>query len=190
MKQIEIGPMIKKIPQTILNKYDISKKKDFASNLQCIVFKDDTISRVIYKHLEESSFETCREKLSKKYILSKFIEDGNHGIMLYYKNKLVGLANFKFKKKTVHIETICSKKQPNSLKGVPLGKILLDFIIHHADRLMKNQKIEAIELLATKNAISFYENYGFQQKKKGFPSKQKNESIYPFQRLTSMKKKI
>ena len=68
--------------------------------------------------------------------------------------------------------------------------ISIAFFVQDNLREMKNQKIEALELLATKNSISFYENYGFQEKKKESPSNESNESYFPFQRLIYMKKRI
>ena len=168
MELIEIGPTIKTIPKKIFNNYEIQKDqiKDLSSNLKCIVFTQNTISNIIQKYIEKECFQICREKISKDYILARFVEDGNHGILLHYKNDIIGLANFKFNRKTVHINTLCSKKQPHVLQGVPLGRILLDFITYHADQLMKNEKPEALELQATKNAILFYKKYGFQFKEK------------------------
>ena len=95
------------------------------------------------------------------------------GYVLHYKGTMIGFMFYKINrsKTTFKIELVCANKGRGNLKGMPLGRILLDLlniIIRRNPVKVKSIKLEAIPKQET---VDFYKGIGF-KKTKGKPDEE------------------
>lgn len=163
LPKIQKKPMQTKFPNEVINKYNLSNQLIIDIQKKLDVYDYRKNIKKHNKDLKELAMKVCKEKISQGYINALFNKDKNRyqGTMVYYNNILIGFTNFyrKPSRKTNKINLICVNRK-HYLKGLPLGKILIDLVVYDAKKYRKT--IDFVELEAIPEAISFYKSYGFQ----------------------------
>jgi hypothetical protein len=162
-----------KFPEEVINKYNLSDKilKDIDESLDVIDYRKDIIKH--NKDLKDLAKKVCRDKINQGYIDKLFRKDNNNyqGTMIYYKDILLGFTNFYRKpvKEMFFINLICVNRK-QYLKGLPLGRLLIDLVLYDVRKYEKKTKkrIRRIRLEAIPDAVDFYTQYGFFKTGRGF----------------------
>ena len=163
-----------KFPNEIINKYNLSDELiiDIENKLDVVDYRSD-----ILKHNNDGILlakKVCQDKINQGYINKIFKNDNNNyqGNFIYYDNILLGFTNYyrKPKKEMYYINLLCVNKKIY-LKGLPLGKLLLDLVKLNIKKYKQKNpktKIRRLRLDAIPEAVDFYIKYGFYKTGKDF----------------------
>lgn len=172
-----------KFPNEIIDKYKLSNEliKDIEKKLTVIDYRKNIPKH--NKDLISLAKKVCKDKINQDYITKIFKKDKNnyYGTMVYYNDILLGFTNYyrKPKEEMFFINLICVNKK-EYLKGLPLGKILIDLVIYESKKYEKKTKkiIRRIRLQAIPEAVDFYKQYGFYETGRGFSLKEMDYIIH------------
>ncbi len=158
-----------KIPAFILKKYPRIPKGTLTETNEHI-----TLIGLKKSNRKDFSKELAKNKLGVKvcsglinadYLKNTPLTPGMNGFMLKNKSQIIGFMFF-FREKGKNdnifkIELVCSNKGRGKLKGLPLGRIMIDLVLDKAKKTKK--PVKKIKLEAVKDAVNFYLSIGFKK---------------------------
>ena len=158
-------PFVLGITDELLAKYPKIPKdtlKSVKKNLQIEEYKGQSRNEIMLDLIEgDTAFEICNKDISKGFIEVTMDNEDIKGFTILYKNDFVGFVFYEIKKKELKIELICVKKKEGTLKGLPLGQIIMEMVFN-LGKSMKKDKV-VLESVQTPKTLSFYRKLGFKK---------------------------
>jgi antitoxin component YwqK of YwqJK toxin-antitoxin module len=180
-KTDEVAPVKRRIPvktilmKTIMNRNIATRNRIisvFKDSIHVMKFTNDTISPFLKKATNQSmngdtnNDRICRGILSQSYF--KQIDtnkDTYNAVLMFYGQRIIGFSIYKIEDDSIYIDILCTNKFGiTKLNGVPLGQILLEYVIYLVNgRQKKKDKKTTVRLDAvrTDDTLKFYYNNNF-----------------------------
>ncbi len=116
---------------------------------------------------DDTAFDICNQTISGAFIEQTLDAENMRGFVVEYRFDPIGFVFYKIKGNELKVELICVKKKKNTLKGYPLGNIIMELVFNIVR--VRGLKKVALESVDVPNTLSFYRKLGF-RKFKDMPS--------------------
>lgn len=105
--------------------------------------------------------DICRGGINQGFIEETMLNKKVKGFAISFKGDYIAFVFYFEKEKEVKVELICVKKAKGTLKGVPLGQIIME-VIFQLTKSTGKKKV-ALEAVQEPHTLSFYRKLGFKK---------------------------
>ena len=170
--KVEDEPFILKITDKLLDKFPSISRDTLSSvkrNITIEEYSDRARADILLDLVEgDLAFEICNKEIGKGFIEATLDNEDIEGFTILFKNEFIGFVFYELKREELKIELICVKKKKGTLKGLPLGQIIMELVFGLTK--FNGKKWVALESVTNEKTKAFYRKLGFKMFGKPLPS--------------------